>query len=229
MLITIDGLHQHREFVLEELHLSIEKLIIPFMASLYSNGVPTGCHSQSLSSQMPYLNDPTIYPYNPAVHVHGTNHWVPGPSYSGTNQSPPGSPIFSQYGYEFRPCAQSAKIGHYFRELHRLGLWPLRPAFKKCTISNIMNTLAGYQNFQPSNVTRDCKCIDVDFHEILQDTCKAAYSRQVGLCLVCAQNGIASFSAGNCFANKRSECQNVELQIQGEKFISNRSKKGKPV
>jgi hypothetical protein len=147
-----------------------------------------------------------------------------------------GCPAKNQHRPHRQPCYHLSKIGHYFHELSRLGLWPLSGVLYRNNFQTISRKLLEFENYIPDEVINqqtldpqtlyqypvtytypgqyDNCCFDasasqIDLRQSLIQAAEDATAAQKGLCLQCVKNGKVSVYEGNCQAQDEGQHQHT--------------------
>ena len=108
-------------------------------------------------------------------------------------------------------CQAMTRAGHYMKQLHRLGLWPLTGILAEESINTILGRLNDYQCF----VSPKYPCICLRSSKI-EDEIDVEYISSCfelkGLCLNCVKKGRLGALRDNCMVAPRSgECGNQAM------------------
>lgn len=104
-------------------------------------------------------------------------------------------------------CVRSAGVFHFFQELHRLEVFPLRQKLSQHGLAWVTSRLRAFENYYPDAIT-NCICLEhVDFAALIVQAIEAAERAPRQLCLNCVKHGNVSDQDGNCRAVERDRCK----------------------
>lgn len=113
-------------------------------------------------------------------------------------------------------CVRSAGVFHFFQELHRLEVFPLREKLSRHGLAWVTSKLRSFENYHPDTIT-NCICLEyVDFREQIVQAIEAADRAPRHLCLNCVKHGHVTDKEGNCKAAERNRCKLIQpYNVQG--------------
>ncbi|MCJ1464411.1 hypothetical protein MMC07_003024 [Pseudocyphellaria aurata] len=178
----LDSLNHDREEMILSLHQTVENLIQPYL------NVDTPVICKSLKDVHPIIKGGAAFVHPEPKSQFGFVHPYPGPNV----------------------CLRPKRVLNYFRELLRVGLWPITGSMRETTVKSTLAKFRQYENKQADiemlGGFAACDCIRTDFSRELQSAATAMEKTFKGLCLRCVQNGKFSVRDGNCQARRREHC-----------------------
>jgi len=116
----------------------------------------------------------------------------------------------SAHGFEVLDpwaCVRSAGVSHFFQELHRLEVFPLRQRLSRHGLDWVTSRLRSFENYYPSTIT-NCICLEhVDFRALIVQAIETTELAPRQLCLSCVKHGNVTDKEGNCRAVERERCK----------------------
>lgn len=104
-------------------------------------------------------------------------------------------------------CLVPERLAHFYRQLYRVGAWPISSQVKRNGIAAVADSLLQYKNYVPPRNSR-CKCFaNVNIKMIIQEIVHGVEREPRHLCLKCVKAGIVSREQGNCGAKEKSACK----------------------
>ena len=110
----------------------------------------------------------------------------------------------------YRACDHLAKIGYYFAQLSKYGLWPITQQLHKTSFVNITAALTKIKgHYDRDDVSRgyygyNCNSPSIDIRQLTEQIAPNAARNLEGLCLNCVKHGKYTREDANC---RREACK----------------------
>ena len=107
----------------------------------------------------------------------------------------------------YRACDHLTKIGYYFAQLSKSGLWPITQKLQQTSLIAISAGLSKIQGYWDGDVSRNsysthCSSPKMDIKKLIEQAEKNATEKVKGLCLDCVKHGRI-----NCRKSKGQVCE----------------------
>ena len=111
--------------------------------------------------------------------------------------------------FNHQACDHLTKIGYYFAQLSKSGLWPIAPQLHKTSFVNIRALLTRIEGYWDRDVLRSsygqyCGSPSIDIRQLTERIAPNAARNLEGLCLNCVKHGKYTREDANC---RREACK----------------------
>ena len=112
----------------------------------------------------------------------------------------------------YRACDHLTKVGNYFAQLSKSGLWPITQQFHETSFVKIIAQSSKLKGYWDGNVTRGsysqhCSSPNFDVKQLREQFAHNACKNLKGLCLNCVKHGRYTRKDPNCHQSKRQACE----------------------